>query len=252
VVNLVDGAYDNVRYFPVSAMGHKAVTGQAYKPWGVMDPVMWLLSYTKSSFKKIVTWLQTNTYPKVYLNIKKFIIRILVLALVGVILYNFIWPIQLILVFLAGFIKTNLVSVLVILGICIICVLLCLNAQEKSKIPELKLLLNVLFSIGLIFFVINFNTIKNTDILGKMRLATSSLFTKKAKPAIIQNRSSAMYAYVVPYRLNVRSRPSDSGDIIGVLEEKSRIEIVDNSGIWWRIRFRDIEGYVYSDLLRRE
>lgn len=58
VLNLLEGEFSNIQYFPVSAMGHEAVMGQPYKPWGVMEPVMWLLSYTDASFNDIITHLR--------------------------------------------------------------------------------------------------------------------------------------------------------------------------------------------------
>ena len=61
VLNLLEGEFSNVQYYPVSAMGHKG--GQPYRPWGVMEPIMWLLSYTdayivSNSLKKFITWLK--------------------------------------------------------------------------------------------------------------------------------------------------------------------------------------------------
>jgi len=58
VLGLLEGEFSNVQYFSVSAMGHKAVLGQSYEPWGVMEPVMWILSYTNVSFINIITHLQ--------------------------------------------------------------------------------------------------------------------------------------------------------------------------------------------------
>lgn len=42
-VNLIEAVFSNVRYFPVSAMGHNLEDGQ-YEPWGVLEPVFWLMS----------------------------------------------------------------------------------------------------------------------------------------------------------------------------------------------------------------
>jgi len=58
VLNLLDGEFSKVQYFPVSAMGHMAASGQAYQPWGVLEPVMWLLGYTDSSFNEIISRLR--------------------------------------------------------------------------------------------------------------------------------------------------------------------------------------------------
>jgi GTPase SAR1 family protein len=48
VINLLEGDFNDVQYFPVSAMGHMATIGQPYEPWGVEEPVLWLLSHTES------------------------------------------------------------------------------------------------------------------------------------------------------------------------------------------------------------
>lgn len=42
-INLIEAEFSNIRYFPVSAMGHSMEDGQ-YEPWGVIDPVLWLMS----------------------------------------------------------------------------------------------------------------------------------------------------------------------------------------------------------------
>lgn len=42
-VNLIEAEFSNIRYFPVSSMGHSAEDGQ-YEPWGVLDPVFWLMN----------------------------------------------------------------------------------------------------------------------------------------------------------------------------------------------------------------
>ena len=54
VRNLLDGEFNNVQYFPVSAMGHQADIGNPYEPWGVMEPVMWILNYADESFKETI------------------------------------------------------------------------------------------------------------------------------------------------------------------------------------------------------
>lgn len=52
-VNLIEAAFSNIRYFPVSAMGHTAEEGQ-YEPWGVMDPVFWLMSSDECPLRELV------------------------------------------------------------------------------------------------------------------------------------------------------------------------------------------------------
>lgn len=41
-INLIEAKFSNIRYFPVSAMGHNVEDGQ-YEPWGVLEPVFWLM-----------------------------------------------------------------------------------------------------------------------------------------------------------------------------------------------------------------
>jgi len=57
VLNLIRGEFSNVQYYPVSAMGHTAISGKSYEPWGVVEPVMWLLRYTDESFREIISGL---------------------------------------------------------------------------------------------------------------------------------------------------------------------------------------------------
>ena len=52
-VNLIEAEFSNIRYFPVSAMGHDAEDGQ-YEPWGVMEPIFWLMSSDSCPLRNIV------------------------------------------------------------------------------------------------------------------------------------------------------------------------------------------------------
>jgi hypothetical protein len=52
-VNLIEAEFTNIRYFPVSAMGHDVEDGQ-YEPWGVLDPVFWLMSSDNCPLRNIV------------------------------------------------------------------------------------------------------------------------------------------------------------------------------------------------------
>ena len=54
VVNLLDGEFNNVQYYPTSAIGQEAVYGTAYEPWGVIEPVKWILQNTDSEFREEV------------------------------------------------------------------------------------------------------------------------------------------------------------------------------------------------------
>jgi len=49
--------------------------------------------------------------------------------------------------------------------------------------------------------------------------------------------------------LNVRRGPSADHDVVGQLKKNARVQVLNSSGQWWRIRFGNIEGYVNSAYL---
>ena len=58
-----------------------------------------------------------------------------------------------------------------------------------------------------------------------------------------------MLARITAERLNVRSLPSGSGSILGVLEENKIIDTTGTSGNWHNVYWGNRSGYVYSDYL---
>ena len=52
-INLLESKFEEIRYFPVSAMGHE-MNRAAYEPWGVLEPIFWLMHYKKCPLKKMV------------------------------------------------------------------------------------------------------------------------------------------------------------------------------------------------------
>jgi GTPase SAR1 family protein len=52
-INLLESKFEEIHYFPVSAMGHE-MNRDAYEPWGVLEPVFWLMHYRKCPLKKMV------------------------------------------------------------------------------------------------------------------------------------------------------------------------------------------------------
>jgi GTPase SAR1 family protein len=57
-VNLIDAKFNKVQYYPVSAMGHPAAFGQKYEPWGVLEPIAWLLQQHGALFQNILSSLK--------------------------------------------------------------------------------------------------------------------------------------------------------------------------------------------------
>jgi uncharacterized protein YraI len=60
------------------------------------------------------------------------------------------------------------------------------------------------------------------------------------------------YAYVKSDALNVRSGPSANNRVVITLRVNSRVQIIDKTGIWWKIMYENIEGYVNSEYLSDE
>jgi uncharacterized protein YraI len=52
--------------------------------------------------------------------------------------------------------------------------------------------------------------------------------------------------------LNVRSGPSADNALVGSLVRGTRVEVLDKSGTWWKIRSGNITGYVNSSYLKAD
>jgi hypothetical protein len=62
--------------------------------------------------------------------------------------------------------------------------------------------------------------------------------------------SSNGYAYVKSNGLNVRSGPSANNRVLATLRMNSRVQVLNKTGAWWKIKYDNIEGYVNSAYLR--
>lgn len=58
-------------------------------------------------------------------------------------------------------------------------------------------------------------------------------------------------AVVAVDRLNVRSRPDASANLLGVLERDARVKILSQTGKWCEIKFNEITAYIHSDYIER-
>jgi hypothetical protein len=63
---------------------------------------------------------------------------------------------------------------------------------------------------------------------------------------------SGRYMLVNADTLNVRSGPSADTSLVGTLQRNARVEVLDRSGTWWKIKSGNIEGYVNSSYLKEE
>ena len=57
------------------------------------------------------------------------------------------------------------------------------------------------------------------------------------------------YAYVKTDALNVRSGPSANNRVVIILRINTKVQVIEKTEVWWRIRYESIEGYVNSAYL---
>jgi hypothetical protein len=63
------------------------------------------------------------------------------------------------------------------------------------------------------------------------------------------SQQAGRYMIVNADALNVRKGPSADYDLAGQLTRNTRVEVLERSGQWWRIRSGNIDGYVNSSYL---
>jgi hypothetical protein len=161
--------------------------------------------------------------------------------LVGLVIFCVIWTAFI------DFLEKNWVSVLIILGICVVCTIVCLIVKHFARRSILKRFIIVLASLGLIFGVSYFGMMRHD---GNFQTFSWEQIFKPA--ALGKSKAKAMYAYINIDQLNLRSGPSVSYDIIRGLSKDARIEVIDNSETWWKIKYENIEGFVNSEYLRKD
>jgi len=54
IFNLIESEFKNIKYFALSAMGHKPVSGKPYQPWGVEEIAKWIQNHSDKYLKKNV------------------------------------------------------------------------------------------------------------------------------------------------------------------------------------------------------
>jgi uncharacterized protein YgiM (DUF1202 family) len=77
---------------------------------------------------------------------------------------------------------------------------------------------------------------------------TSSSSSQNSSTQTTQTR----YMLVNSDSLNVRSGPSSDYGVVGRLSKNTRVQILNSSGQWWKIKSGNIEGYVNSSYLSNE
>jgi hypothetical protein len=140
-----------------------------------------------------------------------------------------------------SFIIKNLMYIVSIGVIVIACVLICKNLQRRARNPGAKIFLTIIVSIVLVigvFFAVP--VIQN----GGLRAIPVS--RNQTVPA------QARFMLVGSDALNVRKGPSANNDVMGQLKKGDRVQVLNSSRQWWRIKSGNIEGYVNSQYLIEE
>jgi len=123
-----------------------------------------------------------------------------------------------------------------------ICIFICKKIYQIVKRPGLKILITILVSIALIVVL----------------LIAAPPGNSKARISPVSDQASATqsthtrYMFVNSDSLNVRSGPSADYGVVGQLKKNTRVQIINSSGQWWKIKSGNIEGYVNSNFLINE
>jgi len=146
------------------------------------------------------------------------------------------------------YIKENWGSILKFLGFCVICIIpLLFIFNKKARKITLFRKLTILAVVGIIGMILYFGPKKTEEYFVNIPQKISGLWKKKN----IEKQTSTN-AYVISDAVNVREGPSNNNEIIGKLLKDERVIILDSSGQWWKIKYENSEGYVYSDYLKYE
>jgi uncharacterized protein YgiM (DUF1202 family) len=97
--------------------------------------------------------------------------------------------------------------------------------------------------------------IKWSPVLGVSKEVGRFFVTNRLNKVIKANTVNAPsfkdygYAYVKTDALNVRSGPSANNRVVITLRMNTRVQVIGKTGVWWRIRYESIEGYINSEYL---
>lgn len=124
--------------------------------------------------------------------------------------------------------------------IAVICIIACKKIYRKAFKPGVKIAITIFVSIALIVITLSIAPYINGN-------------TKQILPLRTQTPSTqTRYMLVNSDALNVRRGPSADHGIVSQLKKNTRVQILDSSGQWWRIKSGNIEGYVNSSFLINE
>jgi len=155
-------------------------------------------------------------------------------------LFKLFAPILIPVLLVVYFFKLYWMYVIPIAVIVIVCFFTCKHFRRMGRSSDSKVFLTVFISLVLIggVFIIA-PGIKNSG---------TGTIVSRNQTALIQTK----YMLVNADALNVRKGSSINHDVVGQLLRNTRVQVLDNSGVWWRIKAGNIEGYVNSTYLVNE
>jgi len=86
----------------------------------------------------------------------------------------------------------------------------------------------------------------------RIKIGVGYKFYGNSGSASSSSSRSGRYMLVNSDTLNVRSGPSADTSLVGTLPRNTRVQVLDSSGTWWKIKSGNIEGYVNSSYLKAE
>ena len=119
-----------------------------------------------------------------------------------------------------------------------ICLFIILKISQRARRPGPKVVITGLVGIASILVL----------------LAVTPSVNSNPSSNRSQNSSTqvAQYMLVSSDALNVRQGPSTDHGVVGRLTKSARVQVLESSGQWWKIRAGNIEGYVNSEYLINE
>lgn len=50
----------------------------------------------------------------------------------------------------------------------------------------------------------------------------------------------------------MRFKPNKKAQVINIIPFKAKVTVLDEAGEWWKVRYKDITGYMMSQFLKKE
>ncbi|MDZ7318843.1 MAG: SH3 domain-containing protein [candidate division KSB1 bacterium] len=96
------------------------------------------------------------------------------------------------------------------------------------------------FVLSLAFYGVLGSSVVNLKALGQIR--------HEAPPI----RSATNYGTITSSAVNIRSAPSPNASVVGRALQGESVVILGKSGVWYHIKYQNLEGYIYQDYLRAQ